>query len=224
MATVKDMFKVVGADLSALSLFNNRYIQTVLTVILLGLMSGGMYFGYSVYRLHKNKEAQKILSVCLEEYMRAMNGAVELWPTVEMNCQLGYDQHKGSSLAPYFLAVKIKALVYQGKHDEVQKLTDVMMRDFSPSSPLYHIYQIQEALIQIDSDDVSVMQKGLDTLKRLSEDKKSDNRDLALYYLGLYHWSHNQVADAQDLWQELVDQFATSPWAHQVSIKLKQIV
>jgi len=173
--------------------------------------------------LYRNQEAQKILSVCLEEYVRAINGSEELWPTVEMNCQLGYEQNSSSDLAPYFLAIKVEALLHQGKKEAVQPLLDTMMNGFSASSPLYHLYQTQKALIELDSDDANNVKKGLETIKSLAENKQNNNRDLALYYLGLYHWAHDQITEAQEPWQELVQQFPTSPWAKPVSIKLLQV-
>ena len=223
MATIQDFFKAIRADLKSTSFFSNRYVQMVMIAVLLAVTSGGLYFGYTSYRSYRNKEAQKILSVCLEEYSRAINGATELWPTVEMNCQLGYEQNSSSDLAPYFLAIKVEALVHQGKKEAVQPLLDTMMNGLSVSSPLYHLYQTQKALIELDSDDANNAKKGLETIKSLAENKQNNSRDIALYYLGLYYWTHDQIADAREPWQELVQQFPMSPWTKPVSVKLLQV-
>jgi len=223
MATIQDLFKAIRADLKSTSFFGNRYVQIIMIVFLLAVTSGGMYFGYSAYRSYRNKKAQTILSACLEDYLHAVSGATELWSTVEMNCQLGYEQNKSSDLAPYFLAVKIEALLHQGKKTQVQSLLDTMINGFSASSPLYYLYQTQKALIELDLDDVDIAQKGLESLKSLAVNTQNKNRDVALYYLGLYYWSHDQIPQAQELWQELVKQFPASPWAKPVSIKLLQV-
>jgi hypothetical protein len=179
--------------------------------------------GYSKYRVYKNQEAQKILSVCLEEYARAMNGAIDSWPTVEMSCQLGYEQHKNADVAPYFLALHVEALLHQGKKDAVQPLLEAMIQRISPSSPLYHLYKTKKALIELDAEDVQIAKQGLEELRAMAQDKKNSNRDLALYYLGLYYWTHNQAADAQVEWKELAAQYPSSPWAQVVSAQLQQM-
>lgn len=218
-----DVIKAVYNDVSDSSLFSNRYVQLMIISVVIGLASASAYVGYSKYRIYKNQEAQKILSVCLEEYARAMNGSIESWPTVEMSSQLGYEQHKNADIAPYFLALQVEALLHQGKKDEVQPLLDAMLQRISSASPLYHFYKTQKALIQMDADDAHIAKQGLDELRVMAQDNKNANRDVALYYVGLYYWTHNQIADAQAEWKELAAQYPTSPWTHVVSVQLQQM-
>lgn len=224
MATIFDMFHAFRSDIKENSFLGNAYVRIVLGLLLVGAASWGVYFGYMAYRSYRNQEAQKVLSICLEEYTKALSGANELWPSVEMSCQLGYEQNRSSDLAPYFLAVKAEALLHQGKKSDVQEVLDTMMQSLPTSSPLHYAYATQKALIEMDADDPMVAQKGLDSLKVLADTKSNHNRDLALYYLGLYHWSHDQVEQAQDVWQELTKDFATSPWSQAVAYKLQQLV
>lgn len=223
MSFLNDILNFFYDDIRKTSFLSNKYVHIVFISIIMGLASMGAYMGYTKYRVYKNQEAQKILAVCLEEYARAVSGAVELWPTVEMSCQLGYEQHSNADIAPYFLAIQVEALLHQGKKDAVQPLLDTMMQQMNTSSPLYYLYQTQKALIELDAHDAAIVKKGLDSLHMLAEDKKNNNRDIALYYMGLYYWAKNQIADAQTEWTELVAQFPTSPWVSVVSTKLQQI-
>jgi len=219
MATMQDILDAMRSDIKNSSFFANRYVQMIMLAILLAVVSGGMYVGYTFYNSYRNQQAQQELSVCIEEYLRAVSGAGELWPTVEMNCQLGYEHNSSSDLAPYFVSLQVQALLHQNKQEDVPALLDTMMRKLSSSSPLYHLYKTQKALIELDLG----TENGLVSLQALAEDQKNTNRDIALYYLGLYYWSHDQVEQAQKPWKELVEQFAASPWSQSVAIKLQQV-
>lgn len=223
MVTITDILKSLYVDLMQGAFLKNRSVQIIILTMVLALFSGGVYFGYMSYRSYKNGEAQKILSVCLEEYVQAIHGSDELWSTLEMNCQLGYDQYKSSDFAPYFLAIKIEALLHQGKKDEVWPLLNNMLQSFSSSSALYSLYQTQKALIELDAADEDTVNKGLKALAALAEDVQNKNRDYALYYLGLYYWHQNRIDDARNAWQELIQNFSMSPWAKPVSVKLLQV-
>jgi hypothetical protein len=93
------------------------------------------------------------------------------------------------------------------------------------SSPLYTLYATKRALIAIDLG----KEEGLEQLKTLGYDENNKQRDVALYYLGLYYWSNNDIDGARQVWETLVslkkaDPKATSEWMNMADKKLEQIV
>jgi cytochrome c-type biogenesis protein CcmH/NrfG len=99
-----------------------------------------------------------------------------------------------------------------------------MIKDMA-GSPLIALYEMERALIQLDSADDKFQQAGLQTLQALADDKNNTHRDSAQYYLGNYYWAHNDVDKAHDIWQKLVDEqrdekLAPSPWVQQVQQQL----
>lgn len=187
-------------------------------------------WGYSYYGAYRAKNAQKELASCIELYEKAASAGATaaLWPSVEMACKLGYERHSGSSLAPYFLSYQADALIKQNKIDEAITVMGAMVSDLSKSSPLYSMYATKYALMQMDATDSAVRAAGLQTLAKLAEDTQNAQRDEALYYVGLYNWHNNDLAQAKEAWQKLVDipaetQEKASPWASLVVERLKML-
>ena len=61
----------------------------------------------------------------------------------------------------------------------------------------------------------------------LAQDKNNKNRDMAQFYLGLYYFSADNLADAKKVWLELVEQSTdtknSSPWAQEAEQKLASL-
>lgn len=197
-----------------------------LAVILIGVIviGGVAFFGYRKYRVSREVAAQLDFGQGLREYMR---GAVRetMWPEVQEIFKAGYDRNKSSSLAPYFRLFEANALIEQEKKEEALVIMNEALSMLSSSSPLYTMYATKRALLNIDlgKDD------GLEQLKQLAHDEKNVQRDLSLYYLGLYYWSKNDIDAAQREWRLLIslknnDPKATSEWINLAEKKLEQIV
>jgi predicted Zn-dependent protease len=185
------------------------------------------YWGYQLYAGNREKNAQKELAACMELYEKAA-GAGEmatLWPSVEMACKLGHERYSGSSLAPYFLSYQADALIKQNKMDEAITIMNEMVHALSPRSPLYHVYATKHALMQMDATDNAVRAAGLLALEKLAADTNNEQRDEALYYLGLYHWHNNDASQAKEAWQTLMSLPGSpeynSPWISLVTERLK---
>ncbi len=200
---------------------NIPYIRWIALACLGLVVLGGVYFGYSWYVTKREQAAQKIFSECMHEYMEAYSGQTA-WVNVQELSKLGYEQHASSSMAPYFLALQADALVQENKKQEAVAVLDTMLAHMSSTSPVYGVYQLKRALLMLDTDDAL----GLEQLKKLAQNSSNKNRDAALYYLGLYHWSKDSFDQARESWQELVDlmhnQEANSPWAVLAQKKLQQ--
>lgn len=200
------------------------FIATALTLVF-----GSAIWGYRLYSINRERNAQKTLSECIEQYQRAAAGGKgTMWSTVEMACKLGHDQHAGSTLAPYFLAYHVDALLAQNKKDEALTIMQDMMRSLSTSSPLYYLYATKQSLMQMDAADAAVQQAGLQRLEQLAADANNIQKDMALYYLGAYHWYNDNRDAAKDAWQKIVtlpsdSEEHASPWATFVKERLKTV-
>jgi tetratricopeptide (TPR) repeat protein len=187
----------------------------------------GLWWVYSQFAGQKEKDAQKTLASCIELYDQAV-GASETsvpWSTVETACKRAHDEYANSNLAPYFLAYQAEALVKQNKTDEAITVMTQMMKSMSKNSPLYYVYATKLALIEIDSNDSTAHAQGLKRLEELAADPKNQQRDEALYYVGLYFWHLNDRVKAKEAWQTLAElspnaQEASSPWMQLVSERL----
>lgn len=220
-------------DENVLHLFGIRLTpqtRKAANAFLLGLLAMiallGLWWIYSQFAGQKEKEAQKTLASCIELYDQAV-GASETsvpWSTVETACKRAHDEYSNSNLAPYFLAYQAEALVKQNKTDEAITVMAQMMKAMSKNSPLYYVYATKLALIEIDSNDSAAHAQGLKRLEELAADSKNQQRDEALYYVGLYFWHLNDRVKAKEAWQTLAELSPNaqeaSPWMQLVSDRL----
>ncbi len=205
-----------------------RYIRELLiSVVLLPLLIAG-FFGYRLYRTHKEQAAHRALATCIAEYEKVAKEEPQMLSRVEMLCKLGYEQHENSALAPYFLAFRANVLMQQDKKEEALAIIDKMLDGMTSASPLFTIYKTKRALMQLDMSDHITQAAGLDELRQLAQDKNNMNNDIALYYVGLYHWAKNEIEESKKVWEELVStkidkKESASPWVALAEEKLKQI-
>jgi hypothetical protein len=187
---------------------------------------------FTVYKMHINSReqaAQKTFSECLEEYYKMVGGAkIEQWQEIERAFAVGYERHKSANLAPYFLAFQAEALVQQKKQTEALVLMDKLLAALSKSSPLYSNYATKRALMKLDLADEAQQKVGLEELTLLAHDKHNNAKDVALFYLGHYFWSNNDVVAAKKEWTELAaingkDSKYPSVWAQMADMKLQQL-
>lgn len=202
----------------------NSYIIWLSGAVLVALIATGGFWGYKKYVMHREQAAQKVFADCMHEYTMVLAGN-GTWENVEELSRVGYEDHKNSNLAPYFLALQADALLAQNKQEEAAKIFDTLLTSLPKKSPLYSLYATKRALINIDrGESAGAATMGLEQLKALADDTKNLQRDVALYYLGLYYWSENSIQEAQKAWQELIDmqqdQKVPSPWAARAREKM----
>lgn len=205
------------------------FFKEIAIGLLFVLATVGGFYIYRVWNAGKEQEAQKIFEECFQEYQRALNSTDELWSDVTMMSKLGYDRYSTTAIAPFFLGLQADALLWQGKKTEALALLDQMIQKMAYNNPLIFLYKTKRALIKCDSDDVGLQEQGHSELQALAHDQNNTQADEAYYYLGYGYWLHNDLSQAKQVWQELVEKFkkddsrAASLWALLAEQKLKQI-
>ena len=210
-------------------------------------VSGASFLGYRYYVVHREQNAQKIFAECAHEYQKALQDDT-VWPDVVTLCEQGYALHSNAHLAPYFLAYQSEALIKQNKMEEAQNILDQMVKLLPKKSPLYYLYKTKLLLLMHDESmkkwfdkvgsseielnanedsDFGIAWAWITALDTLGHDEQNPYRDKALYYVGLYYWSINDLENAEKAWQDLValdtNSEAPSPWAGLVKDKLEQL-
>jgi hypothetical protein len=118
-------------------------------------------------------------------------------------------------------------LAKQAKGAQAIEAIGTVVASLPKESPVMPLYKTKLALMKIDMQDDALRAQGVDELRKLALDKDNKNNDVAQYYLGLYHWTRNELTEALDIWKNLVasqasEKLAASPWASLAQEKLAQ--
>lgn len=202
----------------------HHHLKEIIIGVGVACAAGVGIYGYMMYRISQEEQAQVVFVNCMDELKRAYEKP-DSWPTAELASVTAYRQHSSSSLAPYFLALEVQALVAQGKLSEAITSLERVIGMLSTHSPFYSLYTLQLALMKLDSSDEAVHQEGLKAVEKIALDQKNKNRDQALYYLGEYYASQNNQERAKEFFHQLVVAYpeggmAASPWASLAQKKL----
>ena len=181
-------------------------------------------FAYKLWSAKRERAAQYDFSALMTEYETMSQDKNPEWDTLLAKFEKNYEKHSGSSLLPNYLSYKVRILLHQGKNEEALATLDTIIAAV-PGSVMLSLYEMEKALIQLDSADESVKSTGLSALTNLAHDTHNKNRDSAQFYLGRYYWAKNDTDAARAIWQQLVDEqhdekLAPSPWVHYVQDKL----
>lgn len=196
--------------------FKTKVALACLVALLIGA-TGWLAYGW--YTVNQGKKSQLILSECIDEYQKMFESKDAVWSEVLLMNQLGSEQT--SSLKPYFLVIEAQSLARQGKAVEAINLLEQVEAAIASDVPYKNYYHLTKALIQLDTQDVSLKQQGLSELQRLAHDEQNLFQDAALYYLAEYYAAYDDLEKAQAERQLLLDGFNTifrnSPWATKVT-------
>jgi hypothetical protein len=184
-------------------------------------------WGYRSYIHRKESAAQVAFAENMTLYREAMQGKADIWPQVEQKSSTDYEHYKHSSMAPYLLMIKADSLAKQAKGAQAIEAIGTVVASLPKESPVMPLYKTKLALMKIDMQDDALRAQGVDELRKLALDKDNKNNDVAQYYLGLYHWTRNELTEALDIWKNLVasqasEKLAASPWASLAQEKLAQ--
>lgn len=187
-----------------------------------------MCFAYKWWTVKREREAQYDFSVLMTEYETISHEKNPEWSELLKKFEKKYEKHSSSSLLPYYLNYKVQILLHQDKRDEALVLLDKIVGEVR-HSPLIFLYQMEQALLQLDSPEAEVKNKGLNVLIDLAHNSDNQYRDSAQFYLGRYYWTMNDIEGARNIWQQLVDEqrdekLAPSPWAYYVQDKLNTVI
>ncbi len=212
-------------NISTLVYTNSKQIAMALAFIVLLV---GLFFAHKLWVINRERSAQYDFAALMTEFENVSREKDPQWSALLEKFETQYQKHANSSLLPYYLGYKVQILLAEDKKDEALSTLDKMITHLS-GSPIIAMYEMERALIQLDVDDVKLHEVGLDALKTLANDKSNMYRDSAQYYLGRYYWAHNQIADAREVWQQLVDEqrdekMSPSPWVDQVQKQLELTV
>lgn len=184
-----------------------------------------LFFTHKLWVTKREQAAQYDFSALITEYDLMSREKNPQWAPLLDKFEKNYAKHSSSSLLPYYQGYKVNILLKQGDKDAALAVLDSMITDMQ-SSPIVALYEMERALIRLDSADAAMSVVGLNTLKSLADDANNMFRDSAQFYLGRYYWAMNEINSARVVWQQLVDEqrdekIAASPWVGQVQELLK---
>jgi len=184
-----------------------------------------LFFAYKWWVIKRERAAQYDFAFLMTEYDAMSREKDPQWAVLLEKFEKNYEKHSNSSLLPYYLGYKVQILLAQNKKEEALDTLNKMIAGIVPSSPMLAMYQMERAFVQLDSDDTQLQEVALQTLKTLANDTNNIFRDSAQDYLGRYYWSQNNIEEAREIWQQLIDEqrdekMASSPWVDQVQAQL----
>ncbi|MBT4594435.1 hypothetical protein HOD08_00985 [bacterium] len=154
----------------------------------------------------------------------------EKWKRVEEQAKEAYYQHKGSALAPMFLAMEAEASHKLGQAERAVELIELAEPKFSKKVRPY--YAVATALIKLDSNDKAEQEIGLKKLKKIALDKSNVAHDLALFRLGEHYYFDGEYDEARSWFGQLIVDYRVaeiserryeSPWVRKAREKMKMI-
>lgn len=222
MATQKIRITNIWETISQTVFAQSRHFFMIISVLVVGT---ALFFTYKLWVTKREQSAQYAFSALINEYELMSREKDPQWAPLLDKFEKNYAKHSSSSLLPYYQGYKVNILLKQGDKDAALATLDSMIGDMQ-SSPILGLYEMERALIRLDSADSAMNVAGLESLKKLADDANNMFRDSAQFYLGRYYWATNEIASARIVWQQLVDEqrdekIAASPWAGQVQELLK---
>jgi tetratricopeptide (TPR) repeat protein len=200
-----------------------KYARQLALACLLGLALVGTFFLYRWYEGYRTEQAHDALAHAVELFERAEQENTDvLWDEADRAFSQGYSHYSGSTLAPYFLAFQSEIAARQGDFARARDIMDKAVRTMSPQAPLYGAYAVKLALMQIESGDPELVEKGKNSLHALAHDIRNSDHDMALYQEGLLLFEQGDRQAAEKVWHALIGsaQAADSIWAHIAQAKL----
>ena len=217
MATQKIAKKSLFDSIVDVVIKNNQKITVLFGIALVCVV---LFMGNKLWVVHQNKSAQGYFGVLVMEYNQALQDKNADWDLLRAKFEKGFADHSGSSLIPYYKSYVVAILLQQNNVDEAAALLKTVESD-AQSSSMTLLYAIERALIDLDSADSDQQKKGEQALRLLADGTVNQFADMAQFYLGRYYWANDQIAEAREVWEKLVDEqahekIAPSPWAQQV--------
>lgn len=205
--------------------FYHKHERAVLfgTFMLVAIIAGiGSYWWY---RTDQQRQASFALIGSLEDFekmiSRPTKPSSEAITDLEQAFLAGSSLYASTSFAFFFEAFAAEMHILKGNHAEALTLLEKSLGKLSHTSPFYYLYATKVALLQIDSADKEVRDRGHVALKELSENQHNPQRDMALYYRGNAALLAGNRDEAITLWSSLTRGAEKSlPWAHLVESKL----
>lgn len=205
----------------------NYLVIIAATIIIIG-MAGGIFFIYRWYNDYQMRAAQKVFARYLQEYKHATKQAPPAWERIADRLGVACQELDATPFGAYCLLYQSQALVELHKNDEAIDLLTRAIQTINQTSPLFFATKIKRALMMMDASAEQTREQGVAELIDLARNTDNPQRDISLYYVGQYYWSHDRLDDAKKVWQELLDVYrheksAPSAWVTLVEERLQQI-
>lgn len=211
------------------SAFSKRVLRQIFIALLVLIAGASAYMGHRWYVVSREQAAHYAFADYMADYQAALKADnSQEWQRVDSLLEYGYNQHKNSTLAPLFLALRADIQVKQHNISSAVDMFAQVVQELPKDSPIAPLFKIKRALLLLDSADEALQKMGLDELLQVARDKENRYNDMALFYLGRYYWATNAIDEAKKVWQELVDDNAMnqaypSPWAQEANRLVKQL-
>lgn len=222
---------------------HQNYILAIIGLVT--ALSGGV-LGYLYYKKMRAEAAYTTLTEALEYFdapvkkdidskdddfnflnKKEFTSDTEKWKKVDAVFKAGYESHRGSGVAPFFLVYRSEALIKQNNLPEAIEVMRVALSSM-PNHKVKSYYRVKLALMLIDARSATAVEEGTKILKEISRDEKSIAHDKALYFLGEYFWYEKKFNEAKNYWNQLLLGYEKqdkhpSPWVEQAKEKLRLI-
>lgn len=200
--------------------FKHARVVAMGTVALLVVVGGGL--GYRWWSQYRTEHAHAELAKAIELFGRAeKENTANVWEEADRSFAQGYAQYASTSLAPYFLVFQSEIAARQGNSTKARTLLENALQAMSTRTPGYGAYAVKLALVQMDSAETAVVEKGKQGLQSIANDAHNPDRNMAIYYQGLHTFERGDRAAAEKIWQPLFgSQAADSLWSQFAQAKL----
>lgn len=202
-----------------------------------------LFIGYGAHSFYIKKREERAFSALIEvsdSFDRTQyevehdsdlknNNKEAAWSDTEALVDALYKQNSGSFLAPYFLIFKSQIALERGASvDEVIATIEEALKLIPRKTSLFELYDLKRILLSFDSHDEAMRKEALNALIAAAKDEKSYSFEEASYMLGLYYLSKNDMLQASQAFERLLDKsdakgLFVSPWIKQAEEKLASI-
>jgi tetratricopeptide (TPR) repeat protein len=187
-----------------------------IALIGISVLAGGMY-GFQQYHLYQTEQAYaKLLTI--EKYLMTEIGkkqkisdfeaiqfltADEKWNVIEAESSKAKNAFSGTKLKGVFTAYHGRALLEQGRKEAA--IDDFIEASNSIADPAMAAqFALKAAALQLDSENETIRQNGLEKIKALVNKKHLPVHIFALHTLGEYAWINKKYDEAQNYWSQLL--------------------
>lgn len=202
----------------------------VVAVLLVGAMGMGVMKLYRSQAITKEQQAQVAFSHALDEYHHLVYSTAgqddSRWEDITTSFRAIVERFPNTVYGNFAQVYVADIALHKGSLEESVTLLEEWISKNSQSNPLYYLYKTRLALVYCD---INKTEQGIALLQELVNSDKNKQKDMAQFFLGYYYWSVDNIAQAQEVWQPLIDSNklqspeGLSPWASIAESKLRYI-
>lgn len=208
-----------------------KYAREITIAVGITIACGGGIWYFLRQKAQFNQKATAALFETLQEYQDAEQARGETtFNDVQAATESGATQFAGSIVSGYFSAVQSDVAARQSDLINAQQFAQKAVDSVGSTDPLYDVYAIKVARMQLENEDATEQEKGRLALVGFAQNNSSNYQDMAQYYLGKWYAQNGKIQEAKKVLEDLVvaqEQFEGkpeySPWAHPARELLEQV-